>query len=856
MARDPKAPCGPMGILRRLGARAWMVVLVVATMASAPLADAVPASAELVSPDVAAICDEAERLSADSADDALALIVTIRENAPEGSEAATACEGQRLAIILASVTTAADSAKTADDAVDELAAVCAVAAGLVADDPQKALDLVTKVRDSAAAGSDAENGCEDERLAAVTVLADGSQPNTPAERASDQWTSAFESWIAPLGQSLSAVLLLIVIALIAARLLVLLPSDLARSRLVPEIKAARSRAIRGWLGLIALVVGSIAIAALLAGLPPAPLVDEILLEKLFPLRVLAWVGSALLLLVGIRQVARALASTLALTITVHDAKGAEDKARKSALITYLAELGTNQPRGVLIQQASDITAMAEAALPTTTNPVLTVLRSIFTTVVGVTPWNVSVDNVNETRTAVLISRNGRSVSSALVSTERWKHAIGETKLDPDKLAAAAIIATLADHYSDFNGLNGATQWESIGLHFVATTDYRSAPETRALILAAALDVDPGNRAAALALKQALYGASVEPQETLDYAIWLRKLSLTIDAETNGSLKSQSDDGVLDLHRRVLVNFFVAAANLAAAHANSGARSARLNYAYIHGRAARFRQLVGPDTPESGGFRDRVKGFAEDPLAAIERLYSASRPPVSRSVAALGNRNAYNAACTLVLSGKRLDRGVPSDRARLRELFQIAFQDSDLKKRARQDPTLQALHGDAEFAKLVEIASGSTLWDLNPFKPVKQKLNDIGVASPSQLHTRKIDASLDYYLGMGSAQVQNLVEVSKLFRAAEDVAWAHSTNSTSKETIEVLAELLKIGVRVPLDIRPEWTDTTYPNDGLPEDPSVIVKISHNIYERTWEVVDLKQLAQWLRAVRERGAELGF
>lgn len=854
MARDPKAPCGPMGRTRHVHSIFACAIALAAIWL--PALTVSPASAVLpTAPSLIEICNQASRLAQDSPETALAFIESARAGAIEETPMASACEALRLTILFKQADSTIADRESPAAAPTDLTAFCDAVLALATEDPQKSLDLVKKLRDSAPEGT--AQDCPEARLAAVNELATSKENSTPPEVASSNWTDGVTKWVMPIAGILAAVSSIVLVALIAARLLVLLPTDLSKSRYLGEIKveSARLRFIRT--GLAKIVGGSVLIGLVIATLPVADLlpVIERVLSFIFLAQLL--VASAFVVLLGTLQVARALASTLAMNITVHASDGNANEPRKSALIAYISELGSAQPRAVQVQQASDITALAESALPSSTNPVLTVLRSIFTTVVGQTPWSITVDSSSATRAAVLISRNGRSVATALVETDRWKVAVGDAKIDADKMAAAVVISTLAEHYDDFNGLNGATKWDSIGLHFVATSDYRNSPQTRALLLAAAIDADYRNKAAKVALKQALYAQTSDPQEIQLYALWLSEQSDIIDGTPARSAQQQYKDGVLDLHRRVLVNFAVAAVNLASGPTMPNQPTPDLDPGLVFERANRLKQLIGADTPPSGGFRDRVANFSKGVLAAIDELYGAGPVnPVPSSASDLGNRQAYNAACNMVLRGLRLDSGTPADVSKLRELFRLAFQHSELKAWARDDPALRQLRSDPEFAKLVANSSGSTLWDLAPFKPLKEKLNDIGVASPSQFHSRPFDPTLGYYLQISESQRQNLADISKLFHAAEDVTWADSTNTSGDAKIEILAELLLIGVRVPSDIRSEWTETTYPGDTFPTDPSIVDTISSNIYKRTWRRVDVHQLARWLHDVRQRGEELGF
>ena len=76
-----------------------------------------------------------------------------------------------------------------------------------------------------------------------------------------------------------------------------------------------------------------------------------------------------------------------------------------------------------------------------------------------------------------------------------------------KLAAAFVVTTLAEHEEGYEGFCGASDWRSIGLQYLATTDHIFNEEHQKLLLARAVELDPEN----LLASASLYARSV-PEE--------------------------------------------------------------------------------------------------------------------------------------------------------------------------------------------------------------------------------------------------------------------------------------------------------------------------------------------------------
>lgn len=159
-------------------------------------------------------------------------------------------------------------------------------------------------------------------------------------------------------------------------------------------------------------------------------------------------------------------------------------------------------RGLEFPVGTDLTTAAGAVSELSDNKFVAALQVAVSAILGSTPWQLVVENEGEKAASVTISRNG-----ALMKAKRIK--IGEmltgvTELTSAELLAALIggelIATLRSKYrSEFDAdLSGATDGESIALHFIAGSALGATRDARGRgipILARAVELDPQNRAA-------------------------------------------------------------------------------------------------------------------------------------------------------------------------------------------------------------------------------------------------------------------------------------------------------------------------------------------------------------------------
>ncbi|MGX5772074.1 hypothetical protein ACWKWN_15085 [Microbacterium trichothecenolyticum] len=159
-------------------------------------------------------------------------------------------------------------------------------------------------------------------------------------------------------------------------------------------------------------------------------------------------------------------------------------------------------RGLEFPVGTDLTTAAAAVSELSDNKFVATLQVAVSAIVGATPWTLTVENEGEKAASVTISRNG-----ALMKAKRVK--IGETLSDVSEMTAAELLAALISgeliaslrsrYRSEFDAdLSGATDGESIALHYIASSALSTNRAARAKgipILARAAELDPQNRAA-------------------------------------------------------------------------------------------------------------------------------------------------------------------------------------------------------------------------------------------------------------------------------------------------------------------------------------------------------------------------
>ncbi|KFF58846.1 hypothetical protein JF66_15445 [Cryobacterium sp. MLB-32] len=334
-----------------------------------------------------------------------------------------------------------------------------------------------------------------------------------------------------------------------------------------------------------------------------------------------------------------------------------------------------------------------------------------------------------------------------------------------RLAAAVILMRVSKKYRGFDGLCGATEWKSVGLHFLATKVPVKNDEAIEL-LTYAVDDDPQNRLAALSLNWQLHRYATDPDEIQRHATWLL-----------GQLDEIKDEveGYEALRHRLVLNYLTSVCTLrsipghADAEQQAGMQALNLVAALHHDEsnlakdmrhlaAVSVRRLIPhltgapPTDLLSSGQTGHIEWGTEDWMGDdwLERANKNADPHVK-----------YALACYYAQS----ESGSVEKSVRLLEDALVL---PDLKTWAVKDPSLLPLHSSAKFAEFVGMEPAATWRDVPPFLPFKTKLSRLGIATPAQLvaaQTAPIvgagspGAALADYLAVGA------LELTVLLRAA-------------------------------------------------------------------------------------------
>ena len=319
------------------------------------------------------------------------------------------------------------------------------------------------------------------------------------------WSKLADPYLTSLGILLLVVLGTMALAVALARLLVLLPITNTW-----HLFRRSTRRARAWVPAVGWGV------AVLAGLYAALILPDVVGST----SIAAWSVARFVGLVAFAAVILwwSLATRMRISVSV---AGKSDDAGASEVITLLRELGAEGPDGIEIPRGTDVDVLAGKNIVDKPTGWMSTALALVQQVLGFTPWRVVIDeNKDDDETYVIISRNGRSHGSALIHGKPW----GESgpSVDRTKMAAAFVLMSLAEGYaqSDFAGLAGATSWRSVGLQYVASSGHDLAPAKRKFLLLQAIDLDPANKLAQLALKHEQYRMAKDPAELADYRRWL------------------------------------------------------------------------------------------------------------------------------------------------------------------------------------------------------------------------------------------------------------------------------------------------------------------------------------------------
>lgn len=725
-------------------------------------------------------------------------------------------------------------------ATDDLGRLCAQAADLTkAGKPADALALIEKARGQVRSPDlPATTACEEQRLAAVLAAAQPTVPprTTPAQDLGAGWDRFNAEWIKPLLGAGLALLGLVVFFLLLGRLLVL----------VPKMPFVMMRP--GWrlgllfVGLGLILLGSVCMVPALSAAATA----AGLIRIVWGLVALQW---AFVALCGAVALALYLSSRLRVSLDVRGPDGKSNEADTAHIAALLHEFGAAPPRGIEIPEGTDVDDLGDTTLAMKfSNKLLAAAQTVLTSIFGVTPWRVAISPVGENALAVAVRRNGWTIDAVNIDRrvvglagEQAGAAEGKAaaskagsnvQAELHKMAAAFILVTLARKHHGFDGLCGATDWRSLGLHCIATTDPGIAEEQETKLLGAALDYDAGNMLAEVALKHSLFRETTNDKTLRAYADWLWRRASAIRKDLEGDTKSAT--GYAPLLYRIELTFLNVVLNLTIQEPKSDDAWRR-----------RARDIAGKLVQElAPSERLQIPG----PWAHAMRLYAAlaykdldpaqdqtavpsHKELYEEALRSIAPSTAYNAACSIARN-----KGLAAKEEVERRL-EYAFAGSGTRKWARKDPELAELRKNEDFLKFLGVARRQDFWKLEAFEPYEKQLRKAGIASPRDLYAHEVGQSdISAYLQVNPLVIKRLARLATFVRRAEAVPAAGETEPVRKFRVEVVGALLQAGIERPEDI-PAVDDT------------FVEGLQNTIKERVLIAPDAAPLKEWLRLLKE-------
>lgn len=410
--------------------------------------------------------------------------------------------------------------------------VCSAASDLIENDsPDLALSLITDYRAGATAALDAgvtetaaltaqASACPDEFTAALLAENEAPSPPDGLKLVGTSWDAFVKSNLTPLGSAALAVGALVLLGLIVARLLVMVQHH-------PWGRGMRrtdARAI-AVVGGILLVLGSISLVLVLS-----------LDLALFDLATL--IVAPILWALGAVSIATYLAGRLRLTIDVLDEEGKPNSTLSARVASYLGDFSATRPDEFDLPSAPDGGDVSALVPDQLLGKVAASLAAAAQSFFGLVPWKVTIAPHDVTRASVTIRRNGYTVVSTEVDITAWRGLVQPLATDaPEediktatealtryalKASSAVVLAALAEGHGGFPLLFGATDAASIGLYYLARTEFERDDATALGLLAQALERDPFNTLAVIAAESLRNRKNTTVDELTGYAESLQK----------------------------------------------------------------------------------------------------------------------------------------------------------------------------------------------------------------------------------------------------------------------------------------------------------------------------------------------
>jgi hypothetical protein len=476
------------------------------------------------------------------------------------------------------------------------------------------------------------------------------------------------------------------------------------------------------------------------------------------------------------------------------------------VIALLGELGAAPPRGLEVPRGADVTTLEGTPIAgTPEGKILAVLTRLWQLLTGLTPWRVRVDEEGEDIHSIVITRNGHSAGSMIVDRDQLglrapivgdvkpgagtsDKAVSATDKEAPKLpnlhrfSAAAVLTTLAQHYEGFEGLCGVTDWRGLGLHYVATTDYASAGNVaqQRAALGRALDIDPRNTPARIALRHSQDRESLHPGILGEYIKWLLGTS---DGDLAG-------DHLYALRLRARMTLVAVACN----------RQALTNTRFPGVRPADIVQagdaLISDLSQEQPRSADALAEAMRPSAAAAFLSLAGRKNPQTvetavqwvRDVRQFSPRGHYNFACLLARQHPSLSEGQrnrkPPDYVHSVRHLRLAAASPDLSKFMVTDPWLSKLRETKAYRNEFLEPLETDVLALDPLVDHDDALRAAGLDSAARLAATS-DWRLARYLKIDPLVANRVIKIGQLT--------AKIPSTLSDYQVEITTVLLSEGI---------------------------------------------------------------
>lgn len=491
------------------------------------------------------------------------------------------------------------------------------------------------------------------------------------------------------------------------------------------------------------------------------------------------VGSALVLL-GLALFSAGRGHAMRLQVRVKKAKE-DDPEATAYVLARLQDLGSSPPRGLKAAQEVDVTELPTNAITSLSGGTF---ANAITTLIGLltpsVPWRAIVETGVPDEVVVTVTRNGGVAQTAIVNagpfrilpvegTSDGKAPAGDgapgkaPDVDASDLltaAAAVILTELAERHRTLKpGLCGASRWQSVAAHVVATKPPESGggDELRRRLLTVAVQQDPQNALARSAFVR-LQGEEARDAKGFEaHADRLRELLCIIDVQRKADADAdvsaldaphdpcsqarsepgtvRTDDEYTALRLRTLHALTASWLNAAAAIGRDGDTKKSVDAALAsYGRLRallrrrytdpRLREFVAQFWPVADELGQAIKVFRKDSCALRDRFTSET------ACAPLSMHALYDRACRHVFHNEYREAI---------DGLRLALELPELRKQALHDPWLGSLRepraGAEKWCDQFWAIVGPESPDfvgLPPFGKKGESLRDLGIGSPQDL----------------------------------------------------------------------------------------------------------------------------